>query len=74
MTRVPRPCHSGTATLWRVVGEPESDDDFDDAVRRFMDALATTDPADAPREPSYADRVRAARQADLQDSVPQLDE
>lgn len=31
-----------------------------------MDALATTDPADAPREPSYADRVRAARQADLQ--------
>ena len=49
-----------------MVGEPESDGDFDDAVRRFMDALATTDPADAPREPSYAHRVRAARQADLQ--------
>ncbi len=30
-----------------------------------MDALAATDAADAPHEPSYDERVRAARQADL---------
>jgi hypothetical protein len=39
-----------------------TDDDFDEAVRRFM---AQADAPDAPYEPSAAERERAARQADL---------
>lgn len=68
----PRPTRAAVATLWAVVEGPDGPDevddfdDFDDAARRFMESLAASDPADAPREPSYAERVRAARQADLQ--------
>ncbi|MBS1836786.1 MAG: hypothetical protein JST64_03720 [Actinobacteria bacterium] len=46
-----------------VDGEQSSDDvDFDEALRRFLDDGGHSD---VPREPTHAERGRAARSADL---------
>ena len=48
------------------MGAGSDDDDFDDALRRFMEQMDEMSASEAPREPRYAERQRAARQADLQ--------
>jgi len=45
-----------------VQGDGGADNEFEDAVRRFLEQAEAPH---APHEPSYAERQRAARQADL---------